>query len=504
MLLQFKNNTQIRTLNLSGCGRVTDEWMILLRDMHLTSLNLSHCLITNDAMYYFRKKRKKYKPSPKKEKKRKNGISPKNHKKKKGSPVKKEMKPLPPPPPPPLEEYAISKTLTSLNLSFNGMLNEDGVRSIASNFKNLKMLSLEGCRKIGNKALEIIGTKMPQLVGLNLKHCPKVSGQGFQFLKNLNELEVLNISDCEKLNSEAVNFVLPKLQKLVYLNMRNSTKITNLDSLESNKNLRTLDISGLSELKSLDFIQECTNLTSLSMSETAVEEISVITNFTQLKCIDLGKCVKLSWKKMGNAFSQMTSLTDVNLRSTYANNYTIECLENSKELHSLNISQCANITNEGFEKLITFSSSLIELHARQMNHITTGWKTVFQNLHKLQVLDIAGSFVTMDHKYLHCLNQLKNMRSLDISNNKGVDDSIMEVIQDLDSLTWLDLSFTSITSKGMKSLKKLQNLTSLSIASCPNITREGITLVRFNTKLQSLDISNSKVWIQMNLTRDTD
>ncbi|EFC36171.1 leucine rich repeat protein with F-box domain [Naegleria gruberi] len=47
----------LSNLNLSLNGRVHDDWMMLLREIPLETLNLSHCLITNQSLYYVKGKK---------------------------------------------------------------------------------------------------------------------------------------------------------------------------------------------------------------------------------------------------------------------------------------------------------------------------------------------------------------------------------------------------------------------------------------------------------------
>ncbi|KAG2391904.1 hypothetical protein C9374_013389 [Naegleria lovaniensis] len=49
--------TGFNCLNLSLNGRVKDEWMMLLRELPLDTLNLSHCLLTNQSLYFCKGKK---------------------------------------------------------------------------------------------------------------------------------------------------------------------------------------------------------------------------------------------------------------------------------------------------------------------------------------------------------------------------------------------------------------------------------------------------------------
>nr|CAG4715513.1 unnamed protein product [Naegleria fowleri] len=49
--------TGFNCLNLSLNGRVKDEWMLLLRELPLETLNLSHCLLTNQSLYFCKGKK---------------------------------------------------------------------------------------------------------------------------------------------------------------------------------------------------------------------------------------------------------------------------------------------------------------------------------------------------------------------------------------------------------------------------------------------------------------
>jgi hypothetical protein len=150
LLEQFKDSP-ISKLNLTFCGRVSNEWITVIRNMKLEQLNLSHCLISNDGINQLKK--------TKRDERKKGGSSP----------VPLSNSPtLSSSPHVPLTQYPITNTLVNLNLSYNGTLDEGSIEIISKYFKNIKMLSLEGCNNINNNALKLIGKRMNQLIGL---HC---------------------------------------------------------------------------------------------------------------------------------------------------------------------------------------------------------------------------------------------------------------------------------------------------------------------------------------------
>lgn len=134
--------------------------------------------------------------------------------------------------------------LTSLNLSGNFLLEDHAVIHL-SNLKGLRELSLNGCAKLSSKALDYIQS-LTSLKILKLSEVENLNDKDLEKLLPLrNNLEYLDLSNCEKLSSEAGKSIA-KLDKLKHLSIAYCYGITDtvLDTFKELKNLKTLDISG--------------------------------------------------------------------------------------------------------------------------------------------------------------------------------------------------------------------------------------------------------------------
>jgi hypothetical protein len=95
----------------------------------------------------------------------------------------------------------------------------------------------------------------------------------------------------------------------------------------------------------------------------------------------------------------------------------------------------------------------------------------------LTSLDLRGCRNITD-KGIEALKNLPNLTSLDLGECRNITDKGIEALKNLPNLTSLDLrECRNITDKGIEALKNLPNLTSLDLRGCGNITDKGIELI---------------------------
>eukprot|EP01080_Neovahlkampfia_damariscottae_P001570 gene1570-12695_t len=484
LLEQFKESP-ITRLNLSFCGRVSNEWISIIRQMKLEHLNLSHCLISNEGINKFRRTKR-----DEKNLKKTTNQSPST------SPVitgdttwtQSHL---------PLIQYPITNSLTNLNLSYNGIIDENSIETISKYFKNLKMLSIEGCLNINNNSLKQIGKRLTNLIGLNLKGCEKITSKGIKDLIPLLNLEVLNLSQCSKLDSN-INKYLIEFRKLVYLNLKWNEKINSLKGIRELKELRTLDISGLIQLRDHSFLRNLKNLTSLNISKTNLNQNGIDSSFENLinlKSIDFSFC-SISNENLILILKNLKELKDLNLTKTLIEDDLLDFLSNEKcfnELKSLSISSCKYITDESFKHFESSNfQNLNYLNISFLKHISIGFQ--FLESLKLTILDLKGSISNENLKYFQNLfkNQQNSIEALYLNFN-FLDEYFCEQISKLRFLRNLDLSNTNINDNMMINFHQLTHLKNLSLSSCENLTDDGILKFKFNSELEYFDLSNTRV-----------
>lgn len=147
------------------------------------------------------------------------------------------------------------KNLKNLSLNASDITDEQ-LTEIVIHLPHLKILSLDKCRKIGNKAVVAIGEHLRELESLSLSCCWDI--QELSPLASLTKLKYLNLSACVRVKDLSV---LTYLGELEYLNL-NHLLLSDCSSIAALKNLRelnlsfceTADLSALRELNKLEYL----------------------------------------------------------------------------------------------------------------------------------------------------------------------------------------------------------------------------------------------------------
>lgn len=147
------------------------------------------------------------------------------------------------------------KNLKNLSLNASDITDEQ-LTEIVIHLPHLKILSLDKCRKIGDKAVVAIGEHLRGLESLSLSCCWDI--QELSPLASMKNLKGLNLSSCFRITNL---FVLTYLCELEYLNL-NHLSLSDFSLITVLKNLRNLhlsfcdmtDLPSLRELKKLEYL----------------------------------------------------------------------------------------------------------------------------------------------------------------------------------------------------------------------------------------------------------
>ncbi|KAL0901500.1 hypothetical protein ABMA27_006739 [Loxostege sticticalis] len=361
--------------------------------------------------------------------------------------------------------------LEGLEVHSCDQLTNTGILALTTHQTSLKELDIGLCSRVTDQSLVHICKNLTNLEHLNIQRCRAVTDLGIAELKNLNKLKSLNISQCELITKDGIengicgneNNVLENLD-IHSLNLDQTALITISEKLPK---LRSLDISycfnAVTDTSIQVIFKNQTDLQSLKMShcdkvsdagltgmgkvkeETTSNEGPIMSNYDESAHqhkIHLGSraeeeivrdarrkrdvmlmCEKLSMDTYtGYSLARLRGLqeldisgcnriTDVSL--TYAFNF--------KELISLNLSRCQQITHEGIEHLVKNCPSIEYFNLIDCYNLKDGAvEEIVKGLRRLQQLELKGcnqlTDKTLEAIQAHC----EKLKVLDVQGCRNI------------------------------------------------------------------------------------
>ncbi|KAM4652174.1 uncharacterized protein O3C94_014528 [Discoglossus pictus] len=349
-----------------------------------------------------------------------------------------------------------------LNMSYNTITELDNNQSL------LKLPTLEYLNLCNNSISEFDLTFyfLPKLTELSLMRnkMTRVNGSSF-----CNAPMLINVSfDENPLNiSQLVGSPLHNLNELHWSSMRPALQHDLLPACQLFKTLPKLQLLDIKHSKipktNLQIIGRCTNLTSLYLSTTALDQLqhNELQTFKNLEVLYLDKCkiTKISNKTWTGLVALHTLILERN-RISFLKDFLFSPLIN---LQTLDLSK---------------------------NYLTVINKYAFYHLHKLKYLSLKScniGFITRDtFTYLWPLKFL-DMRDNSISFIKR---STFQKLTRLETLLLSGNKILTIQKSGLDGLKSVKYL-SLSNNVIYKITKDTFKLLK---SLVSLDLSNNQLW----------
>ncbi|MBN1796936.1 MAG: peptidylprolyl isomerase [Spirochaetales bacterium] len=335
------------------------------------------------------------------------------------------------------EDLLLIKNLKNFtHLSLYDINTDDSFANIKY-LRNLLYLSLENAN-LKNKDLEHV-KDLTGLKLLSLKEVYDINSDGIKHLKDLINLEYLDVSNTDLTNEGLQYFA--SMKKLKYLDLRDT------------------HVSGIG----LKHIKDLKELRYLDLSETRVSNagLEYVSNLTDLETLVLILCKNFN----DNGIKHLARLKKLKYLYLDYNDVTDNGMTFLKELKNLE----------------ALRISRLEVTAESLKHI--------KDTEKLRVLNIED--IKIKPKDLDYLKSMKNLEKLYLEYT-GIDDRGIEIIaQWFKNLTVLDLSHTNITDKSLEIISRLQELREIYI-SRTNVTNEGIKYLAHLKKLNMLLATDTK------------
>ncbi|KAG9134332.1 hypothetical protein Leryth_016220 [Lithospermum erythrorhizon] len=281
-------------------------------------------------------------------------------------------------------------------------LSRTAVKKLPLNFANPQLLYLNGCQRL----------------------------ERLSFIKSMEKLSVLDISDCRKLNDIYQPFFV-KLSALQNVNL-SATDVKTIPSFSEFTNLRKLKVCNCHSLDKLEGLESLESLVSLDLSDSKdLKEMNSLVNLLKLEELNLSN----------TQISSLPSFSDNGI------------------LQTLTLKDCIKLTSVNSLKVL---SKLEKLDLSGSVSLTVMEDNLLENLTQLGDLNLSGTSLQKSP----CLSMLKSLHILCFRNCKDL--SECPGLDTLTQLQQLDLSGSAIK---VLAFEKFSNLKYLGLENCPNMDK---------------------------------
>ena len=236
----------------------------------------------------------------------------------------------------------------------SGSFRDVGLKSVVKNLPQLNSLNIKDCDSLTDKGVRYIGLSKSNIKELNLENCHQITDSSIRYIaRNCQRIESINLSGCWEITDNAILEITTELKNLKYLNISKCSNLTDtaLSYIhEKSKSLETLVISetpinvtsdGLCQL--VKNLPDLRDLNMMYSSEQVNDDVvqAVSENSRTIKNLNVNSCHKI---------------TDVSLLSLGLHCFSLEML-NIVACYQLTAYQLLNLQQSnpklkiiGFEK----------------------------------------------------------------------------------------------------------------------------------------------------------
>ena len=219
--------------------------------------------------------------------------------------------------------------------------------------------------------------------------------------------------------------------------------LKNLNFLNKNLNITSIDLSGLSNITSIgnNFLYLCKSLSSINLSD--------LSNLTSIGNFFLGNC---------------------------------------KSLTSINLSRLSNLTSIG-NNFLYYCNSLKSIDLSYLSNLTSIRNEFLRNCESLKNIKLSGlsNITSIGNEFLLKCKSLSNIDLSGLSNLKSIGDTFL---YGCESLIDIDLSgLSNLTSIGNRFLENCKSLTSINLSGLSNLTSIGDGFLENCNSLNNINLS---------------
>lgn len=368
--------------------------------------------------------------------------------------------------------------LEYLNMSYCSDIDYKCIKAIHM-MRHLKKLHIANCFGICNRAMKYIG-EMTNLEELNTRGCP-IDHSGFKHLKNLKNLEVLNICGSNLTCTASTLTLLKPFTKMrqLYFNGRFSDEDFGL--LQHMKDLSNIKVEGYLSLESLN----------------------ILASFDRMRDIEVHDCLSLTSENIG-IFSNYNDLNSLSLEGcSLLDQGSLSFLKQYRYLKSISINGCPFLTDHD----ASYIGSLHQLEyiSMQDTGISDLGVSTWGELTNIKTLLLGNQPIMYGPKSLVTSNvlkyllKLKGLKRLKLSNFERNQNHTWEYISNFSNLTTLELIGCGINEDDIPLFESLVHLEKFDIS-----LNESINPLAFQNMIQIetlnyIYVENTELWTRSEL-----
>ena len=329
--------------------------------------------------------------------------------------------------------------LRTLIISFSYNIENDAMILISEKCKQLEYLDIDDCIFFTDKTIQSVVRNCKQLENLNIKSCNVNNDTLIELAKNCKQLNYLNMRNCHRVTNKGIIILSKNCKQLKYLNISECFLITINGILSICNNLQKLNGFKCEDLylndKTIYYINKLENLEVLNISNN---------NIT-------GKTIS----KLNNNHIKLLSLYKIDLlNDKYFNILT----KNLKNLKTLELNHCENVTDKGIKKL----THLKHLNCITMSHCDQVTDKGIISLSKKKDIiyfDLHDSNNITDKSIISIVKYCKNLQTLYFNNCMNITDkSIFYINKHRNLLREIEFTTEKISPEAIKSFMDNWNI----------------------------------------------
>lgn len=365
--------------------------------------------------------------------------------------------------------YVIEHNLSCANFAGFDEIDTNHIIKLAVSCKNLRSINFSYCSNFSDQWLDYLSI-LP-LERVDLSGCDQLTDEGLKSLEKMN-IKSLDLSGCCAVTDEGISYINTKSLKFLSLSGCINMTEKGLCDLKECISLKHLDLSGclnigdygLRHLKNLPL-----KFLDLSLCYDITDEGLKCLKKMPLKHLGLSSCKYIT--NVGLACMERAKLIFLDLSfCVNIDDAALKCLS-GMNLKYLDLS-CCHISDKGLKYIgkLKKRKNLTSLSLSGCNNLTGSGLKYLQKF-PLTLLDLSDCYNLASQELAH-LAPLP-LTKLDIS-GCNLNDDLFKYISNL-SVNDLDLSGNSITDAGLKSVKNsilASQLYHLNLEACFNLSED--------------------------------